>query len=311
MILLAVSAVLLIGFVIIAVKYFMLRSEVRSFRKQLSDIRTGNREQPIMVASFSAPSVDMAKEINLLVEKLRIMVKNAEENERRIRVIMAGVSHDFRTPLTSIDGYLQLINDIINNELNVINSKNFDDNELREYLGIVYEKVRYLKELSDDFFEITYLQAREKPDAADVRFDILLSEEMLASYHYMEERHIEVRPDIPEEPIVIPGEEHYVKRIIENLFSNAKKYALTYIYVSVEMADGNIIFKIKNDISHDISIDPEHIFDPFYSAGNKNIQGTGLGLYVCKELSEYMGFMLSGTAENDTFEIVLKMPEFK
>ena len=336
LILLTALIMCLIVLVLVLFRYHLLREEVRSFREQLNKIRTTDREQPLLVASFSASSVNLAKEINLLTEELRTMATEATESEKRIRVIMAGVSHDFRTPLTSIDGYLQMIQgllsecDIMSNkadsliksgsekhETESINdnktvSKNVSIkkyNELCDYFGIVYDKVRYLKELSDEFFEVTYIQAKERPEMKSVRFDTVLSDELLSAYNWINERKLDVKLDIPEEKLVVMADEHYLKRIIENLFSNARKYAETSIDISVRNEISNIRFIMKNDISSDMNIDTKHIFEPFVRSKDRSGPGTGLGLYICKELADYLGFSISGSVEKSVFKIELIMPK--
>ena len=113
MILIVLSSVLGLLALVLLVRYLGLRAELRAFREQINEIRTTDREQPIKVASFGAPSVELAREINLLVEELRTVANRSAEEERRVRTIMAGVSHDFRTPLTAADGYLQMSEDLL------------------------------------------------------------------------------------------------------------------------------------------------------------------------------------------------------
>ena len=98
---------------ILLVRYLSLRAELKAFRKQVNEIRTTDREQPIKVASFDASSVQLAQEINQLIAELRRAAVRSAEEEQRVRTIMAGVSHDFRTPLTAADGYLQMAGELI------------------------------------------------------------------------------------------------------------------------------------------------------------------------------------------------------
>ena len=102
-----------------SIRYLKMKAELGSFREQINEIRTTDREQPIKVASFGASSVELAKESNLLVEELRTAANRSAEEERRVRTIMAGVSHDFRTPLTAADGYLQMSEELLQGMLPV------------------------------------------------------------------------------------------------------------------------------------------------------------------------------------------------
>lgn len=325
-------------------KYIQARTELRSFKEQLYEIRTTDREQPIKVASLGASTVELAQEINLLVAELRGAVNRSAEEERRVRTIMAGVSHDFRTPLTAADGYLQMVEEILkrypvktatddgatghtsgNPDAAVPAEVLQDLTEVRDYLAIVAERVRYLKSLSDEFFEVTYLDARKEVPLSEVRLDMVLSEVILGQYQWIQEGEIETRFRIPEEKMVVLADRHYLERILENLFSNARKYTKSFLEVEVSYGDasegGNesaegfrrtdspVAFIIRNDIREYTELDPEHIFEPFYRAKGRTGQGTGLGLYVCKELAEAMHFKIGGNVADGIFELKLSMPK--
>ena len=281
-------------------KYFMQKSEMISFRKQLNKIRTTDREQPLMVASFGAPSIELAKEINALTADLKKLAMEATENEKKMKIVMAGVSHDFRTPLTSADGYLQMIdNTLTDSEVS---------KELREYLDIVKEKVSYLKKMSDEFFEVSYLEAVDKAILGAVRFDTVLSNVMLSTYNSISEKNLLMKPEIPEEKLLVLADEHYLTRILENLFSNAEKYAVSYISVNVSTEKDNIRLKVENDVSVNTSFEETHIFDPFYRGTGRSGPGTGLGLYICKELADFMNYSINGHLDKGVFSIELIMP---
>ncbi len=312
----------MLGLIVVAViafifirKYFMLKSELKNFKEQINKIRTTDREQPILVASFGASSVELANEINALIEDLTTLAREASENEKKMKIVMAGVSHDFRTPLTAADGYLQMIDKILEGcrlaSVGTIGEEKLieTDREFREYINIVYDKVSYLKKLSDEFFEVTYIDASEKITLGKVRFDTVLSDVMLSAYNTIDGKGLEMKTDIPEEKLLIAADEHYIKRILENLFSNAEKYAVSFIEVSVKQLDGAVKLIVRNDISDALATDTGHIFEPFYRAKGRSGPGTGLGLYVCKELSDFMNFNIEGYIERDVFSVELTMPE--
>ena len=333
---------------ILLVRYLSLQAELRAFREQLNEIRTTDREQPIKVASFGASSVELAREINLLVEELRTAANRSAEEERRVRTIMAGVSHDFRTPLTAADGYLQMVKEAVDGMLTegaTQNTKPATDGkttaedpcediavrtqeltEIRDYLCIVSERMRYLKTLSDEFFEVTYLDAKKSLPLETVRFDIVLSEVMMGQYAWIEASGIEPRMSIPEEQLTVRADRHYLERILENLFSNVRKYAKSRIELTATKTtanptgsdgtdaasdpagEGQICFILRNDMDESITLDVDHIFEPFYRAKARPGPGTGLGLYVVKELADAMAFQIEGRAEGEMFEIRLTMP---
>ena len=388
--LLSVIGILMVLTLILLGKNFRIRAELRSFREQLNEIRTTDREQPVKVASFSAPSVELAVEINRLVDELKCTANRSAEEEKRLRTIMAGVSHDFRTPLTAVSGYLQLVEEMVGKLLfaagsecgaegrdseekhnapgnvgsaekriapgnvgsvekhsapgnvgsvekrsvpgnvgsaekhsasGIVNSPEVTESltEIRDYLQIVSERVRYLNALSDEFFEVTYLDAKRDIPLEEVRFDRLLSEVILGQYQWIEDGKIETRFNIPEEQMIISADRHYLERILENLFSNARKYTKSFLEVEVQRLEntevrsagkekaktGHFQIAMRNDIRENMEVDSAHIFEPFYRAKGRSGQGTGLGLYVCKELAEAMHFTIAGEVKDGVFELKL------
>ncbi len=323
--LLVTASVLGILALIFLVRWLGLRRELIQFREQISEIRTTDREQPVKVASFGAPSVELAQEINLLVQELRTAAKRSADEEQRVRTIMAGVSHDFRTPLTAADGYLQLVEEMLGKLVpqapEISRSSEVSDSpmdplllsdlqEIRDYLRIVSERVKYLRSLSDEFFEVTYLDAGNEIPLSAVRLDSLLSEVLLGQYRWIEAGNLRAEIHIPEIQMTVSADRHYLERILENLFSNARKYARSFLEISVDASpDDHIIFAMRNDVDQNLRIDAEHLFEPFYRAKGRTGQGTGLGLYVVKELAEAMHFQVEGNISEDVFELTVTMPK--
>ena len=328
--LICLASVLAILSLILLIRFLSLRAELKAFSKQVNEIRTTDREQPVKVASFDASSVHLAREINQLIEELRKAAVRSAEEEKRVRTIMAGVSHDFRTPLTAADGYLQMSEDLLKKD----EMSREDLAELRDYLKIVSERIHYLQSLSDEFFEVTYLDAKKELPLSEVRFDTVLSEVLLGQYDRMQEKSIDMRLDIPEEQLPVRADRHYLERILENLLSNAAKYAKSYLELRVErtgvggktagMQDNvvnqsvlqeeaitapAITLYMRNDVDETFQTDTEHIFEPFYRAKGRSGPGTGLGLYVCKELADAMHFELKGEISDGVFELKLTMLE--
>ena len=307
--LIVLASVFLLLALVLLIRYLCLKAELKQFSEQIKEIRTTDREQPIKVASFGVSSVTLAEEINLLIAELRNTAKQSADAEQRLRTIMAGVSHDFRTPLTSADGYLQMTEEMLG-KLSDPQLPIHDLTEIRDYLKIVSERIHYLRSLSDEFFEVTYIEAKKDLPLEDVRFDTLLSDVLLAQVDWIEASGIRTDFRIPEEQMVIRADRHYLERILENLLSNARKYTKSRLEISVDKTDpSSVTLCIKNDIDTALQLDPTHIFEPFYRAKGRSGPGTGLGLYVCKELAEAMHFELTGMIRDDIFQIRLVMPK--
>ena len=148
-------------------------------------------------------------------------------------------------------------------------------------------------------------------------------------------RHVVVVLAVKEQ-MQVRADRHYLERILENLFSNAEKYARSFVEIRVEKTETSgqtgaggqseaggqtggpgstggpcVRLVMRNDIEENLRIDPSHIFDPFYRAPGRTGPGTGLGLYVCKELADAMHFELRGEIRDGIFETELVMPSYK
>ncbi len=197
-------------------------------------------------------------------EKIQIL-----QEEEQLKQSIANISHDLRTPLTSIQGYLTLLKDCENND------------EQENYLSIIQTKADYLTGLVQIFYDLSlidrddYTFEIEKLDINKIVTDCLLEK-------YNELKEIAPKINTENEPVWITGNSIACKRIIENLITNAVRYSNNYIEITI---DANGIFTIKNSTLELENIDVNLLFHKFYTADTSRSNGnTGLGLYIVKEL---------------------------
>ncbi len=197
-------------------------------------------------------------------EKIQIL-----QEEEQLKQSIANISHDLRTPLTSIQGYLTLLKDCENKD------------EQENYLSIIQTKADYLTGLVQIFYDLSLI------DRDDYTFEIekldinkIVTDCLLEKYNELKE----IAPKINTEnaPVWITGNSIACKRIIENLITNAVRYSNDYIEITI---DANGIFTIKNSTLELENIDVNMLFHKFYTADTSRSNGnTGLGLYIVKEL---------------------------
>ena len=185
-ILLLSSTIFLILLILVSIKCYYIKKDIKSFREQIKEVRLSEREQPLSVASFDTNTVDLANEINYLIKDLKDMARRAKQSEKNNKLIMAGVSHDFRTPLTTVDGYLQLINETLE-ECDIFKKDDKNSSMIIGQFNIINEKIKYLKLLSEEFFDVTYINALEKDSLSNVRFDKIISEVLMDNHDWMKE----------------------------------------------------------------------------------------------------------------------------
>lgn len=290
---------LLILLVLFIVKYISLKRNIRNFVQDLEKLKDDNYRQPIKIDDFDKELALLAVGINEHTALRQQIRKEYEQSKNRFGNIISGISHDFRTPLTASLGYLQMIE-----KSGELSSDNM------EYLSIVKQKNRYLKELSDEFFEMTKLQQdEEKCELEAVNLSNFLTEMLLEQHTWIEKRGIETAFYIAD-GVVIQTNPHYLERIINNIFSNAQKYSEEHFEVILERDEEQIVLRVSNMFADGVTIDVNRVFEPFYRMDSRTESGSGIGLYVVKLLADKLGWKVQAETKNGTFSVVVYMPLF-
>ena len=165
-------------FVILSVilwKYISLKKNVRRFSQELEKLKDSDYKQPVKVTDFDKDLVELAVKVNEHTDIQRQLGVEYEERKKQLGTVISGISHDFRTPLTASLGYLQMI------------EKSGERSEKNaEYLSIVMQKNRYLKELSDEFFELTKIEnSNEERNLKTINLSNLLTEKQLEQHSWI------------------------------------------------------------------------------------------------------------------------------
>lgn len=296
-ILISVCACLLISLMAMILHFLHIKREIRRFSKEVEKLQNKEYAQPLKLSCFDKDIVDLAVKINEHIDIQRNLSVEYEHEKNKLNNIIAGISHDFRTPLTATNGYLQMIE----------KSRKLNGTE-KEYLEIAIRKTEYMKLLSDDFFEITALEIKHKNiDCENINICNVITECLLGQYDRINELNLDTDFNIPETPIIIETNRHILTRIFENLISNSIKYAEKLIKVELLSENNTAIIRISNDIADRNSIDISKVFEPFYRGQSRTKNGSGIGLYVVKSLSEQLGFSVSADLDkNKNFIITLK-----
>lgn len=277
-VMIVVIVCLFVLFFVFFLKYIILKRQIKSFGRQVESRKDVEYGSPIKVDNFDRDIVDLAVKLNEHTDIQRILDVEYKRSREQLNNVISGISHDFRTPLTAALGYLQMIE-----KSGELTGKN------AEYLEIALQKNAYLKELSDEFFELSKLEnGQENVALESINLSNLISDFVMEQYGWMQER--EITPDFEiSDGIVIESNLNYVMRITENLFSNAQKYTLKNLGVSVSKNESRVVFSVFNDTEESMDIDITRVFEPFYKPVSRNKSGSGLGLYVVKCLSDKLG----------------------
>ncbi len=247
----------------------------------------------------------IASNINYMAEEINKKILAERNAEKTKADLITTVSHDLRTPLTSIMGYIGLVKD-----------ERYEDEETKkEYLNIAFNKAEKLKVLIEDLFEYTKLNnAGMKINKIDVNINEFLSQIIEELMPIFEENDLTVSNSTTRENIYVSLDPDKMLRVFENLFTNAVKYSYKpgEIQVSVFESDGYVSVAIKNKGQHISKEKVDKLFDRFYrvdESRNASTGGSGLGLAIAKNIVELHGGKIYAECygENIIFNVKLRI----
>lgn len=317
--LLAISLLLNI---VLCCKVISINKKISQSNEVLDDIKKGNGNRKILSKdndNFSEIIYKINEIVYLYEEKLTEFRKMENANNQ----LLTSLSHDIRTPLTSIIGYTdaikkELLKDGLNDKYdlqNVIENHNTleNNNVIENYIDIVREKSYYLKEYLDNVFDWFKLNSNEfYLDLKDTEITELSRNIIKSWIVIFEEKDIDFDIEIEEKEIICNLDQNSYARVINNIIQNAVEHSKTKkIQISIKESNRKIFITIKD---FGVGIEPddlEHIFDRLYKCDKaRNKVGSGLGLYITKELIEKMNGCIdvkSEVGEGTEFEITFEI----
>ena len=293
-----IGAVLLIIIAVLLLRIRIYKNQIRSFTKQMHDMRTERQDGLVNVDTFGKDYVELANELQRYVDEEQKLLDKSEMDRQSVKNMVAGISHDFRTPLTTAMGYIQLVQK--DETLSQENAEN---------LGKAYDKTKYLKELSDEFFALSVMENRKAEELEEISFKKLFENVTLEQYEWTQKAGVAFSADVTEAPCMITASEVDMTRLLMNLYSNARKYAKSSISVALRKEDKGFVFSIENDYPDEIEMDVRRVFEPFHREYVGEQGGNGLGLYVTKRIVENYGGTITADKTDATFSIQVMVPD--
>lgn len=296
-----IIVVLTVAVAVLAVRTVVMRREIRSMSRQLEDLSSGRTEKKISLTLVDARLNGLAAQINENMELQKQLRIDARKSEQRLKDSIAGVSHDLRTPLTAIIGYIQML------ERSGLNG------EQQEKATIILKKANAMRELVESFFELSVIESGQSELAEEaVNFTNIVSEAVVDFIPRFEVAELEPDVDLGDKSLYIAGDTTALGRIVQNLLSNALKYTAGRVKVALEERDGEIILTVVNEVRPDTPPDMERIFERFYTGDDcRNSGSAGLGLYIVKLLAEKMQGAVSASLENKMLSVYVVFQEEK
>lgn len=269
-------------------RYFSLIYAIEKVTRELDDMQQDLTQNQILHLPLPCRQLGrLLSSFNVTLEEIQKERQKYAKREKEFQKQIENISHDLRTPLTVILGYLKLIKKSQSNQTTV-------NEELEEAMDIVRHKAEIMKNLVTQFYDFSRLNAGDyQLSLGKVDVARTLRESLMGNYQILEQTHLEIEIDIPERPIWGSGDEGALERIFLNLFQNAGRYADTFLYISIKEYEGNVSVSFTNDTQILSEDDLSHLFKRFYMQNDsRNQGGTGLGLTVAKSLAEGMGATL-------------------
>ena len=294
-------AVLSCAVIVLLYRYIRLKSEIRKISGQLEELVSDNSEKMLDISFVDKELERLAGLFNQYNDKQRQIVAGAIKDEDFLKDSVANISHDLRTPLTVILGHLQLI------------AKTDLTPDQRERLDIVNNKAVRMKELVDTFYEYSLVTTSNEVMKHD-KLNILnmLIDLISDCAPLMDKKGITPKIDLPEHSVYIYSDRNAIDRILQNLITNSIRYSAGDINVKLETVNDGIVLSVANPISEDSELDPDRMFDRFYTGdSSRNSGGTGLGLAVVKELTSKLGGNINAVRSGGMLTIKLELPAGK
>lgn len=291
-----VPAVLLLGLPLL----FLILKKAGYFNQMIFHIQElahGNLVPDLPVKGKSRLA-KMAKNLNVLKQGVRTSKKEQAKSERLKTELISNVSHDLRTPLTSIITYTELLK-----------TPELDVEERESYIEIIDRKSKRLKVLIDDLFEASKMASGNVELSKDKVDLVQLLQQALAEYNdQMQDSTLQFRISTPDTPVYAYVDGQKVWRVFDNLIGNILKYALEYtrVYISLKPDANQVIITFKNITKYELGESIDDLFERFKRGDtSRNTEGSGLGLAIAKSIIDLHDGSLDLEVDGDLFKVTI------
>ncbi|WP_283625261.1 sensor histidine kinase [Clostridium butyricum] len=276
--------------------------DISVVNEALRKVNEGNLQDDIILDG--SPAIrELAHNINLIKAGYKEILEEGVRSEKLKTELISNVSHDLKTPLTSIINYV-----------NIIKSKDITEEERSDYIEILEKKSLKLKALIEDLFEMSKINSGKLKLNKELIDILSLVHQGVGEYSSLyEEKDITFKVTCEEDAIYMALDGKMISRAIENLIINSLKYSLenTRVYIEIEKNEGYVTISMKNIANYEMDFSEEEMFERFArgdKSRNSKIEGSGLGLAITKSIVELHGGIIKIRREGDMFKIYVKLP---
>ena len=270
----------------------------------MKKIEEGELNYQYDVESFGGFRKEFAQTLNGVNEVFLNSVMESMKNERMQTDLITNVSHDIKTPLTSIINYVELLK-----------RENIENEKARGYIEVLEQKSHRLKHLTEDLVEASKISSGNiKLECMQIQMQEMIYQAGGEFTDKFEARGLKLIENMPQEPLFIRADGRRLWRVLENLFNNVAKYAMenTRVYVDLIDLGTEIKFSIKNISEQRLNIEAKDLTERFIRGDiSRSTEGSGLGLSIAKNLTELQGGKFSIYLDGDLFRITITFPKLE
>lgn len=294
---LVVCIVLTVALFCLALKHLHFIWQIKNVNNQVEFMNT-HKTNKIVFGEYSRGCItDLINNINALSKQCSVLKSQCMTNDNNIKETITNISHDIRTPLTSLSGYFQLM------------CQCDDISERKKYEKTIKQQIDTVEKMLEELFTYAKL-LNESYEIALTKCQInqILRDAIFGFYYDFKKANIVPEVTIPEKPIYIVANDMALKRVFQNVLKNMMEHGRQYVGVTMQETNEEVKIIFFNDISEGDVIDTSRIFERFYKADTaRHSSSTGLGLAIVKELLNKMNSSIFATVNGSRFEIVIKL----
>lgn len=273
-------------------------------KKGIEEIALGNMEYQIPLQGLRGENLKLAEMINGIANGFHMAVEEAMKNERLKTDLITNVSHDIKTPLTSIINYVA-----------ILKQSDIADPKIQGYLDILEAKAQRLKTLTEDVVEASKVSSGNiSLEYMDVDLVEMIQQTEGEMAEKFEARNLKMIVNLPAEPAVVHVDGRRMGRVLENIFGNAAKYAMpgTRVYADLKLEEDTVDLSLKNVSEHQLNISADELTERFIRGDlSRSSEGSGLGLSIAQSLTTMQGGTFNLYLDGDLFRVNIRFPRVK
>ena len=279
-----------------------IQAKLRQINEKLEEIAETDSDEKVMIFTDNPVLMELGAQINRLLQDRQKIKADFKREEISSKKMLSNISHDIKTPLTSIINYVELLK-----------QEDFEDPKIQRYIEVLEQKSQRLKNLTEDVVEASKVSS----GSMTLEYVNLNLVEMIQQTSGEFEEKFKKRG--LKEVLTLPGEEAIIRadgqrtwRILENIYNNAAKYAMegTRVYGDLTIGENTVTFNLKNISEQPLNISAEELTERFIRGDiSRSTEGSGLGLSIAKSLAEIQGGKFELYLDGDLFKVTLSFPK--